>query len=153
MLVCQFMCLLFMDSIQHHCFGGCWDWTQYVCGGGKLTIRAPANHYHMSRDFRENFHFNPESVATLPPFSPIEEQKWFDQISSQWESQKNRFALIYFGKIRFLPPCIWNIPFVSYSLCTHSSMIQYKDDNRNGRSLTLLPWHMGPPFSQKLLGW
>jgi hypothetical protein len=24
-----------------------------------------------------------ESVATLPPFSPIEEQKWFDQISSQ----------------------------------------------------------------------
>jgi hypothetical protein len=25
----------------------------------------------------------PESVATLPPFSPIEGQKWFDQISSQ----------------------------------------------------------------------
>jgi hypothetical protein len=24
-----------------------------------------------------------ESVATLPPFSPIEGQKWFDQISSQ----------------------------------------------------------------------
>ncbi len=46
----------------------------------------------------------PESVATLPPFSPIEGQKWFDQISSQWESQKNRFALIYFGKIQFLSP-------------------------------------------------
>jgi hypothetical protein len=26
---------------------------------------------------------SPESVATLPPFSPIEGQKWFDQISSQ----------------------------------------------------------------------
>jgi hypothetical protein len=25
----------------------------------------------------------PESVATPPPFSPIEGQKWFDQISSQ----------------------------------------------------------------------
>ncbi len=54
-----------------------------------------------------------ESVATLPPFSPIEGQKWFDQISSQWESQKNRFALIFFGKIQFLPPCIWNLPFMS----------------------------------------
>ncbi len=54
-----------------------------------------------------------ESVATLPPFSPIEGQKWFDQISSQWESQKNRFELIYFGKIQFLPPCIWNLPFMS----------------------------------------
>ncbi len=54
-----------------------------------------------------------ESIATLPPFSPIEGQKWFDQISSQWESQKNRFALIYFGKIQFLPPCIWNLPFMS----------------------------------------
>ncbi len=31
----------------------------------------------------------------------------------QWESQKNRFALIYFGKIQFLPPCIWNLPFMS----------------------------------------
>jgi hypothetical protein len=25
----------------------------------------------------------PESVATLPPFGPLEGQKWFDQISSQ----------------------------------------------------------------------
>ncbi len=54
-----------------------------------------------------------ESVATLPPFSPTEGQKWFDQISSQWESQKNRFALTYFGKIQFLPPWIWNLPFMS----------------------------------------
>ncbi len=60
--------------------------------------------------------YSPESIATLPPFGPIEGQKWFDQISSQWESQKNRFALIYFGKIQFLPPCIWNIPFMSYRL-------------------------------------
>jgi hypothetical protein len=57
--------------------------------------------------------FLPGSVATLPPFSSIEVQKWFDQISSQWESQKNRFALTYFGKIQFLPPCIWNLPFMS----------------------------------------
>ncbi len=57
-----------------------------------------------------------ESVATPPPFGPIEGQKWFDQISSQWESQKNRFTLIYFGTIQFLPPCIWNITFMSYRL-------------------------------------
>jgi hypothetical protein len=57
-----------------------------------------------------------ESVATLPPFGPIEGQKWFDRISSQWQSRKNRFAFISYGKIRFLPPCIWNIPFMSYSL-------------------------------------
>jgi hypothetical protein len=43
-------------------------------------------------------------------------RKWFDQIFSQWESQKNRFTLIYFGKIQFLPPCIWNLPFMSYRL-------------------------------------
>jgi hypothetical protein len=30
-----------------------------------------------------NFQLNPESIATLPPFGPIEGQKWFDQISSQ----------------------------------------------------------------------
>ncbi len=48
-----------------------------------------------------------ESIATLPPFGPID-------ISSQWESQKNRFALISFGKIQFLSPCIWDLPFMSY---------------------------------------
>ncbi len=57
-----------------------------------------------------------ESIATLPPFSSIEGHKWFDQISSQWVSQYNRFALISFGKIQFLPPCIWNLPFMSYRL-------------------------------------
>jgi hypothetical protein len=54
--------------------------------------------------------------ATLPPLDPIEGHMWFDQISSQWASQKNRFASIYFGKIQFLPPCIWNLPFMSYHL-------------------------------------
>ncbi len=38
------------------------------------------------------------SIATLPPFGPIEGQKWFDKISNQWESQKNRFAFSSFGK-------------------------------------------------------
>jgi hypothetical protein len=55
-----------------------------------------------------------ESIAMLPPFGTIEGHKWFDQISSQWESQKNRFAFISFGKNMFLPPCIWNLPFMTY---------------------------------------
>ncbi len=48
--------------------------------------------------------------------SIIEGRKWFFQISSQWESQKIRFAFVSFGKIQFLPPCIWNLPFMSYCL-------------------------------------
>jgi hypothetical protein len=40
-----------------------------------------------------------ESIATLPPFGPIEGQKRFDQISSEWESQKIRFVLIFFGNV------------------------------------------------------
>ncbi len=67
------------------------------------------NSFKVLRLFMQNWTQPPESVAMLPPFGPIEGQKWFDRISSQWESQKNRFALIYFGKIRFLPPCIWNM--------------------------------------------
>ncbi len=59
----------------------------------------------------------PKSIATLPLFGPmLEGHKWFDQISSQWESQKNRFAFISFDKIQFLPPCFWNLPFMSYRL-------------------------------------
>jgi hypothetical protein len=40
---------------------------------------------------------------------------FFSQISSQWESRsrKNQFAFISFGKIQFLPPCIWDLPFMS----------------------------------------
>jgi hypothetical protein len=55
-------------------------------------------------------------MTTLPPFGPMEGQKWFGQISSEWESKRNRFALISFGKIQVLPPCIWNLPFMSYLL-------------------------------------
>ncbi len=77
---------------------------------------------------------SPESLATLPPFSPI------DQISSQWESQKNRFALIYFGKIQFLPPCIWNLPFMStasvFTDLHTANILQQK----------LLYWFLGVPY-------
>jgi hypothetical protein len=69
-------------------------------GGKGYTL-----HVHTAGGYTLHAH-TAESVATLPPFSPIEGQKWFDQISSQRESQKNRFAFIYFGKIQFLPPCI-----------------------------------------------
>jgi hypothetical protein len=62
-----------------------------------------------------------ESIATVPPFGPIEGHKWFDQFSSQWESQKNRFAFIYFGKIQFLPACIWNLPFS----CEHETQLNF----------------------------
>ncbi len=57
-----------------------------------------------------------DSIATLPPFGPIEGHKWFFQISSQWESQKNLFAFISSGKIQFLLRCIWDLPFMSYRL-------------------------------------
>ncbi len=77
-------------------------------------------------DFRSNISqaCSSESIATLPPFGPIEGQKWFVQISSQWESQKNRFAFMSFGKIQFLPPCIWNVPFISYRLGWMTTMNQ-----------------------------
>jgi hypothetical protein len=42
-----------------------------------------------------------ESIATLPPFGPVEEHQWFFQISSQWESQKNWFAFISLAKSSF----------------------------------------------------
>jgi hypothetical protein len=44
-------------------------------------------------------HVTAESIAMLPPIGHIEGHKWFFQISSQRESQKNRFALISLGKI------------------------------------------------------
>ncbi len=74
------------------------------------------------------------SIATLPPFGPIEGQKWFDQIYSQLESQKNRFAFNSFGKIRFLPPCIWNLPFVSYRLWVGEDVIDWCGRNRDSRA-------------------
>jgi hypothetical protein len=48
--------------------------------------------------------------------APSIQSQRFDQISSQWESQKNRFAFFSFGKIQFLPLSIWNLPFMSYCL-------------------------------------
>jgi hypothetical protein len=50
------------------------------------------------------FSSSPESEATLYPFGPIEGNKWFIQISSQWESQKNRFACFSLGKTQFYLP-------------------------------------------------
>ncbi len=45
--------------------------------------------------------FITESIATLPPFGPIQRKKWFDQMSSQWESRKNRLAFISSEKSSF----------------------------------------------------
>jgi hypothetical protein len=72
--------------------------------GGTYLVFKP-----VSRDSKRS-----ESIATFPPFGPIEGHKWFFQISSQWESQMNQFVFISFGKIQFLPPCIWDLPFMSY---------------------------------------
>jgi hypothetical protein len=55
------------------------------------------------------YRWEPDSYFRFSPvlhLQCIEGNKGFDQILSQWESQKNRFAFIYFGKIQFLPPCI-----------------------------------------------
>ncbi len=48
------------------------------------------------------------SQYVLPPFGPIEGHKWFFQISSQLESQKNWLAFISFGKTQFWPSWIWD---------------------------------------------
>ncbi len=41
---------------------------------------------------------------SVPPFGPIEGQKWFFQISSQWESQKNQLHLLISAKSSFYLP-------------------------------------------------
>ncbi len=46
----------------------------------------------------------PEAVVTLPPFGPIEGQKWFFQISSQWESQRTGLHLSLSAKSSFYLP-------------------------------------------------
>ncbi len=71
-----------------------------------------------------------ESVATLPPFVPIEGQKWFFQISIQWESQKKRFVFIFFGKIQFLPACICR-PFMSYYLWIFYSNFAQAEESKS----------------------
>ncbi len=72
-----------------------------------VVLNPPPTSHHLS--------YLSELIATLPPFGPIEGHKWFFQISSQWESQEDQFAFISFGKIQFLPPCIWYLP---YRLCS-----------------------------------
>ncbi len=67
-----------------------------------------------------NMPFLHESIAKLPPLGPVEEHKWFFQISSQWASQKNRCALI-----QFLPPCISNLPLMSYRLWILLSVLSF----------------------------
>ncbi len=45
----------------------------------------------------------------------IDGHKWFFQISSQWESQKNWFAFSSFGKSSFdLPVAALDLPFMTY---------------------------------------
>jgi hypothetical protein len=51
----------------------------------------------------------------------IETYKQILFVSSQWESQKDRFGSISFGKIQFLPPCICDLLFMSYRLCRISN--------------------------------
>ncbi len=59
-------------------------------------------------------------------FGPIEGQKWFFQISSQWESQKNRFALDSFGNIQFFS---FYLPAFEISRsCRTASGRLFKDD-------------------------
>ncbi len=48
----------------------------------------------------------PEAEAALSPFGHRGTWLVF-QISSQWETRKNRFAFISFGKVLFWPPCVW----------------------------------------------
>jgi hypothetical protein len=61
--------------------------------------------------------------------------KWFDQISCQWESQKNLFAMIYFGKIQFFylpefkisrscPPSLICFPLAFYFFQTSFIVVQ-----------------------------
>ncbi len=89
---------------------------------------------------------NAESIATLPPFGPIEGHKWFFQISSQLKSQKNRFAFISFVKIQFLPPCIWDLSFMSYRLWEElhhiRRKIQFFKNRFTDLSLSLKIYHI-----------
>ncbi len=71
---------------------------------GKWNWRNRVNKYLANFSYVNLLFNSSESIVTLPPFGHIEGHKWFFQISSQWESQKNRFAFISFGKIQFYFP-------------------------------------------------
>jgi hypothetical protein len=45
-----------------------------------------------------------ESIATLPPFGPIEGHKWFFQISSQWSLTRTGLQLSLSAKYSFYLP-------------------------------------------------
>ncbi len=51
-----------------------------------------------------------ESIATLPPFSPIEGHKWFFQISANDSLRKTSLHLSLLAKSS-LSLCIWDLPF------------------------------------------
>ncbi len=61
-------------------------------------------------------------IATFPPFGPIEGHKWFFQTSSQWESQKNRFAFVFSAK------SVFNLPVfqISCSCRTASDCVSWR---------------------------
>ncbi len=65
----------------------------------------------------------------------------FFQISSQWESQKNRFAFVSFGKIQFLPPCLWDLTFISYRLShLHDNTHRKRDWRARGGGAGIIWW-------------
>ena len=70
---------------------GIWQSSQFRRRGSKLVF--------VKRDMGQD-----SSIATLPPFGSKAGHKWLFQVSSQWESQKNQFAFISFGKIQFYLP-------------------------------------------------
>ncbi len=77
----------------------------------KLKI-APTGPMHFVFVFTRSLSRHHGSVWLLQ----VKGHNWFFQISSQWESQKNRSAFISFGKILFEPPCIWDHLLMSYRL-------------------------------------
>ncbi len=84
-------------SLERKKYPECWL-DSYILTSETLS---PAVHTMETEEDKGDWDRGSESIATIPPFGLIEGHKWFDQISSQWESQKNRFALICFGKIQF----------------------------------------------------
>jgi hypothetical protein len=58
-----------------------------------------------------------ESIGTLPPLGPIEGHKWFFPDFFQPMRVSAEPVCIYlFTQNQFLPPCILDLPFMSYRL-------------------------------------
>ncbi len=47
------------------------------------------------------------AIATLPPFGPIEGNKWFDQIPSQWVPEKPVWIHLFRQNPVTTPPPLW----------------------------------------------